>query len=131
MSCGGEGGIRTPGRGFSPYNGLANRRLQPLGHLSAEFALVIVAYWPITRQRVCCAHVGRAKKSFPPPLNATSMDASLFGQSESFSLASFVSKIWGANTLPENCLGVARTQPTERCRPWKLLRTSRTRKGFS
>jgi hypothetical protein len=32
---GGEGGIRTPGRGFSPYNGLANRRLQPLGHLSA------------------------------------------------------------------------------------------------
>ena len=25
---------RTPGRGVSPYNGLANRRLQPLGHLS-------------------------------------------------------------------------------------------------
>src|SRR2546421_7153270 len=34
MNSGGEGGIRTPGRGFSPYNGLANRRLQPLGHLS-------------------------------------------------------------------------------------------------
>ena len=32
---GGEGGIRTPGRGFGPYNGLANSRLQPLGHLSA------------------------------------------------------------------------------------------------
>ena len=32
---GGEGGIRTLGTGFSPYNGLANRRLQPLGHLSA------------------------------------------------------------------------------------------------
>ena len=32
---GGEGGIRTPGTGFSQYNGLANRRLQPLGHLSA------------------------------------------------------------------------------------------------
>ena len=31
---GGERGIRTPDRGFSPYNGLANRRLQPLGHLS-------------------------------------------------------------------------------------------------
>ena len=31
---GGEGGIRTPDRGVSPYNGLANRRLQPLGHLS-------------------------------------------------------------------------------------------------
>ena len=34
---GGEGGIRTPGRGVSPYNGLANRRLQPLGHLSGDF----------------------------------------------------------------------------------------------
>ena len=33
---GGEGGIRTPGTGFSPYNGLANRRLQPLGHLSGD-----------------------------------------------------------------------------------------------
>jgi hypothetical protein len=35
MSAGGEGGIRTPGTGFSQYNGLANRRLKPLGHLSA------------------------------------------------------------------------------------------------
>ena len=35
-SSGGEGGIRTPGRSFGPYNGLANRRLQPLGHLSGE-----------------------------------------------------------------------------------------------
>ena len=33
-NAGGERGIRTPGRGVSPYNGLANRRLQPLGHLS-------------------------------------------------------------------------------------------------
>jgi hypothetical protein len=32
---GGEGGIRTPGTSVSSYNGLANRRLQPLGHLSA------------------------------------------------------------------------------------------------
>jgi hypothetical protein len=31
---GGERGIRTLDTGFSPYNGLANRRLQPLGHLS-------------------------------------------------------------------------------------------------
>ncbi len=31
---GGEGGIRTPDRAVKPYNGLANRRLQPLGHLS-------------------------------------------------------------------------------------------------
>ena len=30
----GERGIRTPDTGLNPYNGLANRRLQPLGHLS-------------------------------------------------------------------------------------------------
>jgi hypothetical protein len=30
----GENGIRTHGTGLSPYTGLANRRLQPLGHLS-------------------------------------------------------------------------------------------------
>src|SRR5438094_7736901 len=36
MGSGGEGGIRTPGRGFSPYNGLANRRIQPLCHLSGD-----------------------------------------------------------------------------------------------
>jgi hypothetical protein len=34
-SNGGEAGIRTLGRAFRPYNGLANRRLQPLGHLTA------------------------------------------------------------------------------------------------
>src|SRR5215831_10589002 len=32
---GGEAGIRTLGRAFRPYNGLANRLLQPLGHLTA------------------------------------------------------------------------------------------------
>jgi hypothetical protein len=37
---GGERGIRTPDRGFSPYNGLANRRLQPLGHLSALLRII-------------------------------------------------------------------------------------------
>src|SRR5580704_8485444 len=36
---GGEGGIRTPGRSFGPYNGLANRRIQPLCHLSAANVL--------------------------------------------------------------------------------------------
>jgi hypothetical protein len=35
LRYGGEGGIRTPGRSFGPYNGLANRRIQPLCHLSA------------------------------------------------------------------------------------------------
>ena len=38
--AGGEGGIRTPDRGVSPYNGLANRRLQPLGHLSVRMRRV-------------------------------------------------------------------------------------------
>ena len=33
---GGEAGIRTLDTGFGPYNGLANRRLQPLGHLTAD-----------------------------------------------------------------------------------------------
>jgi hypothetical protein len=33
--AGGEGGIRTLGTGVSPYNGLANRRIRPLCHLSS------------------------------------------------------------------------------------------------
>ena len=33
---GGAGGIRTLDRALQPYNGLANRRLQPLGHSSVE-----------------------------------------------------------------------------------------------
>jgi hypothetical protein len=35
---GGEGGIRTLGTGVSPYNGLANRRIRPLCHLSGVCA---------------------------------------------------------------------------------------------
>ena len=34
--CGGAGGIRTLDRALQPYNGLANRRLQPLGHSSVR-----------------------------------------------------------------------------------------------
>ena len=33
---GGDGGIRTLDRALQPYNGLANRRLQPLGHVSVQ-----------------------------------------------------------------------------------------------
>ena len=33
---GGEAGIRTLGTTLRSYNGLANRRLQPLGHLTTE-----------------------------------------------------------------------------------------------
>ncbi len=36
---GGEAGIRTLGAAIQPHNGLANRRLQPLGHLSLERSL--------------------------------------------------------------------------------------------
>ena len=50
--AGGEGGIRTLGRGFSPYNGLANRRLQPLGHLTVSILLTISA---IRRRPIHCA----------------------------------------------------------------------------
>src|SRR5271154_2100317 len=34
LGAGGDGGIRTLDRALQPYNGLANRRLQPLGHVS-------------------------------------------------------------------------------------------------
>jgi hypothetical protein len=37
---GGEAGIRTLGRALRPYNGLANRRLQPLGHLTTASSLL-------------------------------------------------------------------------------------------
>jgi hypothetical protein len=40
---GGEAGIRTLGRALRPYNGLANRRLQPLGHLTGLIFLTISA----------------------------------------------------------------------------------------
>ena len=38
---GGEGGIRTPGTGENPYNGLASRRNRPLCHLSAEVQITV------------------------------------------------------------------------------------------
>ena len=40
QETGGEAGIRTLGRALRPYNGLANRRLQPLGHLTARLASI-------------------------------------------------------------------------------------------
>jgi hypothetical protein len=50
---GGEGGIRTPDTGVSPYNGLANRRLQPLGHLSGDFHQFSMARLVRRRHSVC------------------------------------------------------------------------------
>ena len=43
----GETGIRTPDTGLTPYNGLANRRLQPLGHLSGESSTATSWYRPL------------------------------------------------------------------------------------
>src|SRR5436189_5923529 len=37
----GEGGIRTLDTAFGPYNGLANRRLRPLGHLSKTAPTIV------------------------------------------------------------------------------------------
>ena len=42
---GGEGGIRTLGTGVSPYNGLANRRIRPLCHLSAAGGATVYHVW--------------------------------------------------------------------------------------
>jgi hypothetical protein len=36
----GEGGIRTRGTGLYPYDGLANRCLKPLGHLSERYSII-------------------------------------------------------------------------------------------
>jgi hypothetical protein len=38
---GGDGGIRTLDTPLQAYNGLANRRLQPLGHVSSEAAFCL------------------------------------------------------------------------------------------
>src|SRR6267143_639707 len=51
LNSGGEGGIRTPVGGFSPQNGLANRRIQPLCHLSAVYFQQLttesaIFWWP-------------------------------------------------------------------------------------
>ena len=37
LENGGDGGIRTLGTGLNQYNGLANRRLKPLGHVSVRW----------------------------------------------------------------------------------------------
>jgi hypothetical protein len=45
---GGAGGIRTLDTGLHPYNGLANRRLQPLGHSSIKNANLLQG-WLVLR----------------------------------------------------------------------------------
>ena len=51
--AGGEGGIRTLGTGVSPYNGLANRRIRPLCHLSGVCGATVyhaIREWRYTPQ---------------------------------------------------------------------------------
>ena len=54
---GGEGGIRTLGTGVSPYNGLANRRIRPLCHLSGVQIFILpcllLVTVPLDSSRVC------------------------------------------------------------------------------
>jgi hypothetical protein len=54
---GGAGGIRTLDRALQPYNGLANRRLQPLGHSSVR-ADMPDASVPRKRQ-ICFSRIAR------------------------------------------------------------------------
>jgi hypothetical protein len=49
LDTGGEGGIRTPVGGFSPQNGLANRRIQPLCHLSGDFVFSLTQFVEFAR----------------------------------------------------------------------------------
>ena len=64
---GGDGGIRTLDRALQPYNGLANRRLQPLGHVSTPADMPEVAQ---SRKRLDSVRAGTANcrgfPTFPP-----------------------------------------------------------------
>ena len=65
---GGEGGIRTLGTGVSPYNGLANRRIRPLCHLSGVRIFILPCLLLVTvaldSSRVSgCQVVARALRS--------------------------------------------------------------------
>jgi hypothetical protein len=54
---GGERGIRTLDTGVSPYNGLANRRLQPLGHLSGVLINNVQNYDCVSPKIYCVFNV--------------------------------------------------------------------------
>src|ERR1019366_10712996 len=50
---GGAGGIRTLDRALQPYNGLANRRLQPLGHSSVVVNQALKPVRPVAETPNC------------------------------------------------------------------------------
>jgi hypothetical protein len=58
---GGDAGIRTLDRALQPYNGLANRRLQPLGHVSSALCAATYA----RRIRPLQARQSNSKASSP------------------------------------------------------------------
>ena len=60
-TTGGEGGIRTPDTGVSPYNGLANRRLQPLGHLSGVWNFRLLRNYSLPL-RLCRGFIGQVER---------------------------------------------------------------------
>ena len=57
---GGDGGIRTLDRALQPYNGLANRRLQPLGHVSGQADMPDTA---VSRKRKIKGYATRVTQS--------------------------------------------------------------------
>src|SRR5438046_10495673 len=69
---GGEAGIRTLDTAFRPYNGLANRRLQPLGHLTADAKCT-----EISTSRIEILH-WRRRRFFRPPLSTDSAENRAF-----------------------------------------------------
>jgi hypothetical protein len=64
---GGAGGIRTLDRALQPYNGLANRRLQPLGHSSivTNQALSLSVRWLKPQFATGLPPAGRGHRSLP------------------------------------------------------------------
>src|SRR4051812_43563477 len=67
-TIGGEAGIRTLDTAFRPYNGLANRRLRPLGHLTPARNLSIrqaLSYGSTTKRQLS------PKLSLPPMRRST------------------------------------------------------------
>ena len=85
---GGDGGIRTLDRALQPYNGLANRRLQPLGHVSARDA----------RREVCPTHPPIASAGGRP--KQARCRKALLGKAASPSFGGAVKTMASAHGLP-------------------------------
>ena len=72
---GGEAGIRTLDTAFRPYNGLANRPLQPLGHLTARPQVYVTKMF--TQKRSTCE--GDPGSTDASALNATARGLCIVG----------------------------------------------------